>query len=153
MDETTYTPEEIRRLLDPDQVDWPVFCIRAVPAIEFLLTEIDRLRSAESVSLALEDALNDGRLVKPASSAAPNALDLENAILWTIQYMHIHYEPDMLRRMFEWAVRECYAVNTSRETEGALRAMLQVARDNAYLWPDEWDQLIDTYGPSDSPAE
>ena len=99
MDETTYTPEEIRRLLDPDQVDWPVFCIRAVPAIEFLLTEIDRLRSAESVSL-----------------------DLENAILWLIQYMHIH-DPDMLHRMFEWAVREGYAVNTSRETLGAQRVI------------------------------
>ena len=74
------------------------------------------------------------------------ALDLENAILWLIQYMHIH-DPDMLHRMFEWAVRECYAVNTSRETEGALRVMLRVARDNAYLWPDEWDQLIDTYWP------
>ena len=80
------------------------------------------------------------------------ALDLENAILWLIQYMHI-YDPDMLHRMFEWAVREGYAVNTSRETKGALRVMLQIARDECYLFPDEWARLQDLHGPYDPDTE
>jgi len=48
----------------------------------------------------------------------------------------------MLHRMFERAVRECYAVNTSRDTARALRVLLETGRANGYIFDDEWAALM-----------
>lgn len=50
MDETTYTLNEIRRLLDPDRADWAEFSRHSVPVIEFLLRRVESLEQAPALN-------------------------------------------------------------------------------------------------------
>ena len=65
--------------------------------------------------------------------------------LWFIQYMHQTFAPENMSALFERAFRECVAVNTDRDTDKALRFMLDVARANGYLDEHEWQDLLEIY--------
>lgn len=60
--------------------------------------------------------------------------------LWVIQYLHQHH-PQALSALFERALNDYSEAITPRDTERALRVLLETGRANGYIFDDEWAAL------------